>query len=207
MFNVLRREVPVCPECKRVARVARGRCLWCGAEVHIPVAYFRWLWFLVLTTLAVLGALTFRSRHAGTWLLVLLLLAIPIRFLWGIVVPPWFERGVFKAGLPFIAYYVSVCVLQVAYWSLWGWLHVGLGATKDELNDNWDVFSVPLAWINPAFLIRSDKWLSDVLGIIMGNSFFEALAFFVAYTAVRRRLNRNRAIQLNITDVESEDEQ
>ena len=207
MFNPLRRELPVCPECRRAARVARGRCIWCGVQVHVPIAYFRWLWFLVVTTLTVVGALTFRSPHAGTWLLVLLLSAIPIRFLWGIVVPPWFERGPLKAGLPFIVYYVSVCALQIAYWSLWGWIHVGLGATKEELNDNWDIFSVPLAWINPAFLIRSDKWLSDVIGIIMGNSFFEALVLFLLYKGVHARLNRNRAIRLSITDTDSGDEQ
>jgi hypothetical protein len=207
MFNPLRREVPVCPECKRIARIARGCCQWCGAEVRVPIAYFRWLGFLVLITLVALGTPTFNARHAGTWLLVLLFLAIPIRVIWGILIPPWIERGPFKPRLPFIVWYVSVCVMNIAYWTLWGWLHVGLGASKDELNDNWDIYSVPLAWVNTAFLIRSDKWLSDVIGIICGNSFFYALALFGLYTVVHARLNRNRAIRLNITDIESKDEQ
>jgi hypothetical protein len=94
MFNPLHREVPVCPECRRPACIRQGLCQYCGAEVYIPIAYFRWLWFLVLTTLAVLGVLTFRVNHAGTWLLILLFLAIPIRVLWGILIPPWIERGV-----------------------------------------------------------------------------------------------------------------
>lgn len=123
------------------------------------------------------------------------------------MVPPWFECGTFKTGLPFVAYCVAVSFLQIGYWTLWGWLHIGLGASRDELNDNWDIYSVPLAWINPAFLIRSDKWLSDVSGTIMGNSIFEALVFFGLYTAVRARLDRNRAIRLKISDADSEDEQ
>jgi hypothetical protein len=81
-----------------------------------------------------------------------------------------------------------------------------LGASKAELNENWDFFSIPLGWINSAFVIRSDKWLSDVIGIIMANSVFPALVTFAVYMAVRARLNRNRAIRLNITDVGSEDE-
>ncbi|MBZ5664656.1 MAG: hypothetical protein LAO30_08650 [Acidobacteriia bacterium] len=181
--------------------------LWCDAEVHIPFVYFRWIWFLVLTTLVALGILTFNARHAGTWLLVLLFLSIPIRVIWGILIPPWIERGAFKAGLPFIAWYVTLCAFQIAYSLFWGWLHVGLGASKAELNENWDFFSIPLCWISSAFLVRSDKWLSDVIGIIVGNTFFEALGMFAVYTGVRARLNRNRAIRLNITDIEPRDEQ
>jgi hypothetical protein len=98
-------------------------------------------------------------------------------------------------------------VFNIIYWQAWGWLHIALGASKDELNENWDFFSIPLAWINSVFLIRSDKWLSDVIGIIMGNSFFYAILTFALYKVVRTRLNRNRAILLNITDVESEDDQ
>jgi len=126
--------------------------------------------------------------------------------IWGILIPPWIERGAFRAGLPFIAWYVGFSAMQIAYWTIWGWLHIGLSASKDELNENWDFFSVPLAWINSAFLIRSNKSLSDVFGIIIGNSFFYALGIFVVYTGVRARLNRNRAIRLNITDTDSVDE-
>ncbi len=207
MFNPLHRELPVCPECKRIAGIVRGRCWCCGAKVHVPLAYFRWLWFLVVITLACLGSLTFNARHAGTWLLVLLFASVPIRLIWGALIPPWIERGSFKGDLPFIPYYLAICMIQIGYWTLWGWLHLGLGASKEELSDNWDMYSVPLAWINRSFLIRPDKWLSDVFGTIAGNSLFYAIIFFALYKAVSARLNRNRAIQLNLSEIEPRDEQ
>jgi hypothetical protein len=111
MLNPLHRTVPVCPECGRTARIARGRCRWCDAEVYIPIAYFRWLWFLVATTLVGMGVLTFNAGHAGTWLLVLLVLAVPIRLIWGIVIPPWFELGSVKYGLPLLR--LVCCVVCV----------------------------------------------------------------------------------------------
>lgn len=138
-------------------------------------------------------------------MLVLLVLAVPIRVVWGMLIPPWIERGVYKVDVPFIVFYAAACLIGIIYWTLWGWLHVGLGASKAELNENWDIFSVPLGWINSGFVIRSDKWLSDVFGIIMGNSFFKAVGIFVVYRVVRARLNRRRAIRLSISDSESED--
>jgi hypothetical protein len=207
MFNPLHRKVPRCPECERLARIAQGRCVWCDAQVYTPVNYFRWLWGLVWTTVGVLGALTFNATHAGTWLLVLLFSAIPIRIAWGILIPPWIEAGTSKNGLPFITWYWTVCVIQIITWTLFGGLQITLGASRSELNDNWDVVSVPLGWINSAFIVRPDKSLFDNFGIIAGNSFFPALATFLVYTAVRARLNRSRAIRINITDAEPKDEQ
>jgi hypothetical protein len=206
MFNPFRRAVPRCPECGRPPRIGRdGKCLGCGERIYVPIAYFRWLWFLVFVTLVALAIPTFNGDHSGTWLLVLLVLAVPIRVIWGIIIPPWIERGAFKSEVPFIAFYGASCLMGIIYWTLWGWLHVGLGATKDELKDNWDIFSVPLGWIHPGFVIRSDKWLSDVFGTIMGNSFFGAVAIFFVYRVVRTRLNQNRAIRLDIADPNSKD--
>jgi hypothetical protein len=197
----------LCPECGSPARIDGDyRCVWCGERIYIPFAYFRWLWFLVFVTLIALAIPTFNGKHAGTWLLVLLILALQIRAVWGIMIPPWVERGAFKEDVPFIAFYLASCFIGIVYWTLWGWLHVGLGATKDELKDNWDTFSVPLGWIHSGFVIRSDKWLSDVFGIIMGNSFFEAIAIFFVYRVVRRRLNRNQAIRLDLADTNSQDD-
>jgi hypothetical protein len=180
--------------------------VWCGTEIYVPVAYFRLLWLAVFVTMVALGAATFNSAHAGTWLLVLILLAVPVRMIWGILVPPWIERGVFKPRLPFIAWYVAVSLTQFVYWSLWGWLHILLGASKAELSENWDTFSLPLYWINSAFLIRPDKRFADVCGIILGNSFFYTLMLFALYSWVHAKLNRSRAITLSIMDPESEDE-
>ena len=139
-------------------------------------------------------------------MLVLIFSAVPIRVIWGWFLPGS-SAGRSRQGCLLSPTALPWSFLQIGYWTLWGWLHIGLGASRDELNDNWDIYSVPLAWINPAFLIRSDKWLSDVSGTIMGNSIFEALVFFGLYTAVRARLDRNRAIRLKISDADSEDEQ
>lgn len=206
-LNPFRREAPTCPGCSSRARIGRGRCLYCHAQVYIPILYFRMLWLLVVLSLAAIGTATFRRDHAGTWLLALLLAAIPLRLIFGILIVPWFELGAVRYSLPFPVWYVACCVTTLIYWEAWSWLHLGLGASKDEINENWDFFSVPLAWINSAFLIRSDKWPSDVIGIIMGNAFFYALGTFALYAGVRTRLNRNRAIRLNITDGKSEDEE
>src|SRR5262249_26228977 len=167
---------------------------------YVPIAYFRLLWLLAFMTLGALGIPTFNSEHAGTWLLVLVLLALPSRMVWGLLVPPWIQRGVYKTGLPFIAWYFVASLTQFLMWSFWGWLHILLGASNAEMRENLDSFSLPLYWINSAFLIRPDKRFADVCGIILGNSFFYALVMFALYTGVHAKLNRNRAIQLNITD-------
>lgn len=202
MFNPLKRNCPVCPECKRPLLIRRGRCCKCGVEVHLPVAYFRLLWFLTFLVLAGIGSVVFHSQHIGTWLFLLIIVSIPVRIAWGFVIPPWIERGEYKSGWPFGFFYLAVFMTLFLEWIAWGWLHVGLGATRAELSENWFFFSIPLCWISSNFLIRSDRWLSDAVGSILGNSFFYALFAFALYRAVSSVLDRNRAIRLNITDPE-----
>jgi len=206
MFNPLRRQPLICPECERPARIQGGRCCGCGACIHLPVAYFRWLWFLTFLTLAGAATLVLTSQHIGTWLLLLIILTFPVRIAWSFVIPPWIERGELKSGWPFGFFYFAAFFTLFMDWMAFGWLHVGLGATKSEISENWFFFSIPLYWIDSNFLIQSDRWLSDAIGSILGNSFFYALVAFALYRGVSTRLNRNRAIRLKITDSDGEDE-
>lgn len=206
MINPLKRNRPVCPGCKRPALIRLGRCCLCDAEVHFPAAYFRWLWFLTFLSLAGIGSFVLDSQHIGTWLLLLIILSLPVRIGWGFVIPPWLERGQYKNGWPFGFLYLAAFVTLFLEWTAWGWLHVGLGATRAELSENWFFFSIPLCWVSSKFLIRSDRWLSDAIGTILGNAFFYAVGAFALYRTVSSRLNRNRAIRLKITDSDPEGE-
>jgi hypothetical protein len=152
------------------------------------------------STLAVFGIAHYRGQHAGTGLFGLILLTSMIRVIRGRCVPAGVVRRGQKPTLPFVDWYLGLCGLLAAYWSVLRWSHVLLGASVEELRESSDMFSFPLGLLHPAFLIGRDKWSSDVIGIICGNAFFYALLTFVLYRAVHSRLNRNREIRLNITD-------
>jgi hypothetical protein len=205
MFNPFRRETPKCPGCQRPAQIRRGRCAFCNVRVYIPRAYFRLIWLLVVVVLVATGAATYSRGHTGTWLLALLLSAIPLRIVFGFLIPPWFELGSIKYGLPFVLWYVAICVSNFLYWQIWGWSSLAL-VGKADARETMDFFSLPLIWISPSFYINSSRSFADVCGILFGNAFFYALATFVVYRVVNARLNRSRAIRLGISDADSEDE-
>jgi hypothetical protein len=207
MFSAYRRPPPLCPECRNPVRFSRGRCRKCGAAIHIPVAYFRMLWLLVLVTLAAVGIAAYSHEHPGAWLLALLCLALPLRLVFEVLVPPWFEIGPGKGRLPFIFWYISCCLFAFLYWQAWGWLHILLGASKEELGAAMAFFSMPLCWVNPRFFISTDRSFLDVCGILFGNPFFGAILTFLLYRGVHRRMQRNRITQMNIGGGSSLDEE
>ena len=62
-----------------------------------------------------------------------------------------------------------------------------------------DIFSLPLGLVNPRFMIRPDKSLAEVLGIITANSYFVALALVAIFTVVHGFIRRSRVTQLGIS--------
>jgi hypothetical protein len=204
--NPLRRTMPVCPACKMSARIFRGCCAYCGAETYIPLAYFRWIWFLVIVVLIVIGTIADSHDHPGTWLLSLIFLSIPLRIVWSVLIPPWFELGRPKSGIPFLFWYVTCVTLAFFYWQAWGWLTILLRASRNDFNDMMGFFSMPLCWVNPRFFIAPDRSFWDVCGILAGNSFFYALLTFLLYRAVHARLRANRVTRMNLTADRSDDE-
>jgi ammonia channel protein AmtB len=167
--------------------------------------YFRLLWLLTVVILGGAGAVTYSREHAGSWLLVLILTAIPLRVLLGVLLPPWFALGRPKSNLPFPVWYFSICLTMFLYWQFWGWSNLALGASQTEVAENLEFFSVPLCFASRSFLITPARTLPDVVGILFGNAFFYAIGMFIVYRAVHARLNRNRITQMNLSGADSDE--
>lgn len=207
MFNPFRRELPICPACRSQLWFHFGRCAYCQTPLHVPPSYFRWIWCPTLVTVGVIGVSTYNSDHAGMWLLVLIFLTLPLRIICGLLVPATFKIGTGKQKIPFIFWYIGLCVFTIAYWSCWGWLHVLLGASKGEFQENLDIFSLPLGMIGGQFVITPDKTFADVCGILCGNAFFYTLVWFLLYRFGHSLIQRNRVTRLDLSAPDSKNEQ
>jgi hypothetical protein len=124
-------------------------CRFCASELRIPEAYGRLMWLLVLGIVSVLGLPTYIREHAGTWLLVLLLLAIPIRLGLSLVLPPWFEPGK-QRSFNFVSWYIVMALTMPLSIIVLGRVHVPVG-TKGDVANFAVTFSIPLAWISSDF--------------------------------------------------------
>jgi hypothetical protein len=96
-------------------------------------------------------------------------------------------------------------VFVVAYGFFTGWLVALLGGHRDaaEITDMW---SVPLGLINPAFVIRPEKSLAEVLGIVTANCYFYALGLTFVFKVVHGFLRRSRVTQLGISSTTLDDD-
>jgi hypothetical protein len=167
-------------------------------SLHVPSSYFRWVWLLVLTVLALIGISTYNSEHTGTWFFVVMLLALPVRVICGMLVPPRFERGPGRAGIPFIGWYLICCAFIFLYWTGWGWLHVLLGASKDEVQENLNFFSLPLGMVFRGFVLTPQRSFVDLCGILFANCFFYALALYLLYRFGGFLIRRDRVTRMDL---------
>lgn len=201
VFNPFKRNRPECPVCHHGGfvreRFGSLMCGSCGIEVRIPDAYARRMWLLVLTALTVLAVPTYNHRHAGTWLLLLILTALPVRVFLGRLIPPWLEVGKPRSRLSFVVWCILMAVGMPLITIVWGWLHVLLG-NRRELLDFVVASSFPLAWISRDFLLDSNKSFFDACGVVLGNSFFYALWGFIAYRSMHAVMRRSRPTKINI---------
>lgn len=208
-FQPERQNCPICGI--RIVRLGGGhgvppRCPHCYSEVHIPISYGRWIWLLIVVALAAAGAATYDEAHAGTWLLLLILCSIPVRVVLGILIPPYYAVGKYKRGIPFLFWYVSYAVTMPVVVTAWGWLHVLVGASKSEISDAMVAMSLPLGWIDSALIMNTDRSFLDICGIVVGNSFFYAVATFALWRGARAMIHRNRVTVINITGDKTDDE-
>ncbi|HEY3770032.1 MAG TPA: hypothetical protein VGN44_15260, partial [Candidatus Angelobacter sp.] len=89
---------------------------------------------------------------------------------------------------------------------LTGWIAALLGAPREEVARSTDLWSIPLGLINPSFVIKPDKGLAEVLGIVTANSYFDALALTIVFKVVHGFLKRSRVTQLGISSITLDDD-
>jgi len=165
---------------------------------------------LTLSILIIIAVSTHTSSSSGTWFLGVVLFWIPLRVAGAKLLPPSFEVGRFQTKFTVMAS-VFTCALTVfaIEFVLFGWAHLALGASSQELSEHLARISVPLGWVTSAFIIRPDKSFTDVCGIIFANSFFYGIPMFACYRVVRWAHDRDRTVQIGIAgrvDAEAEEE-
>jgi hypothetical protein len=65
---------------------------------------------------------------------------------------------------------------------------------------------MPLGFINSSFVIRPDRGLAEVLGIVTANCYFDALILTVVFKVVHGFIRRSRVTQLGISTTTLDDD-
>lgn len=106
----------------------------------------------------------------------------------------------------FIRAWIALTLFMAVYGYFLGWAGVFMGASKEEILEGLDLWSVPLRIVNPAFIVSPDKAFVTDMGIIAANSYFFALGLTAVFKIVHMFIQRSRVIQLSISGVEIGDD-
>lgn len=188
-----------CPRCGEPIdrrRLNEWVCPSCQARIGIAHSYQRCVDLLTFAWIVLLGIVTHRSASDGTWLLGIILSAIPFWIAFIVLVPPWLKQGSNQPRVTIVSSFLGAAMTIFLVEFLGFTAVILLLGSKRDLQEHLDMLSWPLAWINPNFLITPDKALSDVCGVILGNSFFFGLLLFACYQAVRWAFRRARVQRL-----------
>jgi len=184
-----------------------GKCIYCEADVHIPLAYFRWLWLLTLSIVIMLGVITYSPEPTGTWSLVLLLIALPIRWILGILIPPWLEPGTAQYQASFAILYVTYLMALLFELVCLGAAHFLIGATRNDVREWAQIMSAPLGLIHPAFWLTSARNFADWCGIFFANNLVITTVVYFLYRVMSRVRRRGEFARMNLSsDNKSHDE-
>ena len=196
------RNLPIeCPGCS--ARIGLSSApLWVG----LPLGF--------AASVMVVQFLGLKAYAALLWLPILVLciryvLPLTTSWVYPLKVEPSAAKGSnsYKSTLRiFLSIWIGLILFAVAYGFFTGWLAALLGASRQDVAEIGDIFSLPLGFINPAFIIRPEKGLAEVLGIVTANSYFNALVLTVVFKVVHGFLRRSRVTQLGISSTTLDDD-
>jgi hypothetical protein len=106
----------------------------------------------------------------------------------------------------FLSFWFGLVLFAVVHGFFTGWIVALLGAPRDDVAATTDFWSIPLGMINPSFVIKPEKGLAEVLGIVTANCYFNALALTIVFKVVHGFLRRSRVTQLGISSVTLDDD-
>lgn len=179
----------------------QGVCPGCESYVRVSRSYRDWTSLLVFVVIVIVAALTYSPTSSGRWILLLFVLALPMRIAFNLLIPPTLEKGVLHPRITIVSSILSCAyTVFVVDFLVVGWAYVAFSGPRRELNEHLEMISAPLGMLSAGFVIRPDKSFLDVLGIILGNSLFWGTLMFLCYKTVRSAFNRNRVTQMAITD-------
>jgi hypothetical protein len=211
-FDIAMRKPLTCTSCQRPLEFRLGgglsglECPYCKIDYRITEAYYRGVGFLSLFAMALLGFATHTPNSDGVWLFWIILSGIPFWIFFSRVIQPLAERGNERYRLTFYgAYLTSVFVFGSEFVLILIMIYL-TGSSQREVKDVLQVSSFPLSWINPHFLLTGENSLTDVCGVLLGNSLFIAVAIQLCYQPIRWLFHRSRTTQLSLSQTGSENQ-
>jgi len=106
----------------------------------------------------------------------------------------------------FASFWFGLVLLAVLHGFFWGWLAFLLSQSREETATAVDLWSIPLGLVNREFSITPGKGLAEVLGIVIANSYFNALALTIVFKVVHGFIRRSRVTQLGISGTTLDDD-
>lgn len=106
----------------------------------------------------------------------------------------------------FLSFWFGLVLFVVVYGFFIGWIVALLGSPREEVAATTDLWSIPLGLINPSFVVKPEKGLAEVLGIVTANCYFNALALTIVFKVVHGFLKRSRVTQLGISSITPDDD-
>jgi hypothetical protein len=202
-----------CPQCgERIWRGAlsmslnKRECPYCRAHVRIANSYELFIGAVAITSAALVGIATHTQSSDGTWLLGMIAAMIVSYVVLLVSTPPWLKLGSYQSK-----WTVAVSFLRITtYMSFFGLLALAgfslHAASKEDLQENLEMLSVPLASISRNFLLSPESSLTDICGVVLGNSFLYGLVILACYKFVHRKFRRARVTQLSLSAKNPTDE-
>lgn len=99
----------------------------------------------------------------------------------------------------FIIFWISIVLTVVIYYSILAWWMFALKAPRSEIDAQVGIFSFPLGLVNPELVVSTQKNLAQVLGVLIVNSYFYAIALTAVFKIVHGAISRSRVTQLGIS--------
>jgi hypothetical protein len=203
MFTGPVRTKSVCPKCGKdlwLRSLQNPLCVACNEPVRISWSYRRQLAYMAIVIDTVVAFATYRQMSAGPWIIGLVLFWVLITFALQILIPATYEPGYPQEyKLTFVSAFIGtfLTVLLVEFLGFLTLFFV-VGAKPAEVQEHLDMLSAPLAFFSQQFRITPQKNFLDVCGIMLGNSFFLGIPFYVCGKVVHFFLRRNRVVQIGI---------